>query len=247
MKEKYHFKKGFLENKNILITGSTRGIGRQLALDLSSYGANIILHGRNENALDALYDEIIKEFGTSPLIIKCDLSDLNENKAQDFANAIIESYECLDGIINNAAIIGKMSAISDYDYETWQKVLNVNITSSFLLTKYLLPIMEHSVNPRIIFTSSGVAEKGRAYWGAYAISKAAVKSLAEILQEELEPVSKIKIFNFDPGKTRTSMRAFAYPAENPNDLKDAAMLLDNYLWMLSERSNDSKVRYIKFD
>ena len=163
MKEKYHFKKGFLKNKNILITGSTSGIGRQLALDLSSYGANIILHGRNENALDALYDEIIKEFGTSPLIIKCDLSDLNENKAQEFANAIIESYECLDGVINNAAIIGKMSAISDYDYETWQKVLNVNITSSFLLTKYLLPIMEHSVNPRIIFTSSGVAEKGRAY------------------------------------------------------------------------------------
>ena len=247
MKEKYHFKKGFLENKNILITGSTSGIGRQLALDLSSYGANIILHGRNENALDALYDEIIKEFGTSPLIIKCDLNDLNENKAQEFANAIIESYECLDGVINNAAIIGKMSAISDYDYETWQKVLNVNITSSFLLTKYLVPIMEHSVNPRIIFTSSGVAEKGRAYWGAYAISKAAVKSLAEILQEELEPTSKIKIFNFDPGKTKTSMRAFAYPAENPNDLKDAAMLLDDYLWMLSEMSNDSKIRYIKFD
>ena len=148
---------------------------------------------------------------------------------------------------NYAAIIGKMSAISDYDYETWQKVLNVNITSSFLLTKYLLPIMEHSVNPRIIFTSSGVAEKGRAYWGAYAVSKAAVKSLAEILQEELEPVSKIKIFNFDPGKTKTSMRAFAYPAENPNDLKDAAMLLDDYLWMLSERSNGSKIRYIKFD
>ena len=178
MKEKYHFKKGFLENKNILISGSTSGIGRQLALDLSSYGANIILHGRNENALDALYDEIIKEFGTSPLIIKCDLNDLNENKAQEFANAIIESYECLDGVLNNAAIIGKMSAISDYDYETWQKVLNVNITSSFLLTKYLFPIIEHSVNPIIIFTSSGVAEKGRAYLVAYAISKAAVKSLA---------------------------------------------------------------------
>lgn len=247
MKDKSNFDKKILSGKNILITGSTNGIGKQIALGLSSYGANIILHGRNEDALDAIYDEVSNKYKTNPKIIKCDLNELNENKAQEFANAIIESYECLDGIIHNAAIIGKMSSISDYDYETWQQVLNINITSSYLLTKYLFPLMERSSNPRMIFTSSGVAEKGRAFWGAYAVSKAAVKSLAEILQEELEPISKIKVFNFDPGKTKTSMRAFAYPAEDPGSLKDAAMLLNDYLWMLSEESNNSNIRYIKFD
>mgnify|MGYP001082308776 FL=1 len=126
MKDKSNFDKNFLSGKNILITGSTNGIGKQIALGLSSYGANIILHGRNEDALDAIYDEVSNKYKTNPKIIKCDLNELNENKAQEFANAIIESYECLDGIIHNAAIIGKMSSISDYDYETWQQVLNIN-------------------------------------------------------------------------------------------------------------------------
>jgi NAD(P)-dependent dehydrogenase (short-subunit alcohol dehydrogenase family) len=140
-----------------------------------------------------------------------------------------------------------MSSIADFDLDTWQKVLNTNLTSSFLLTKYLSPLMEDSENPRIIFTSSGVAKKGRAFWGAYSISKAAVKSLSEILQEELEPISKIKVFNFDPGATRTSMRAYAYPAENPSNLKDASSLLDYYLWFFSTESANQDNRYIEFN
>ena len=247
MKNINDFEKGFLDNKNILVTGSTSGIGKALSLGLSSYGANVILHGKNEDSLDEIYDHIIQKFNTNPIIVKCDLNDLDESKAQEFANAIQGSYERLDGIINNAAIIGKMSTLADYDLATWQKVININVTSSYVLTKYLVPLMEGSKNPRIIFTSSGVAEKGRAYWGAYAVSKAAVKSLAEILQEELEPISQIRIFNFDPGKTKTAMRAFAYPAENPNDLKDASSLLSYYLWMLSEKSDETNERYIKFD
>lgn len=247
MKHIKDFDRGFLDKKNILVTGSTGGIGKELALGLSSYGANVILHGKNEDSLDKIYDEIIQKFNTNPIIVKCDLNALDEGKAQEFANAIQGSYKNLDGIINNAAIIGKMSTLVDYDLATWQKVININVTSSYLLTKYLIPLMDGSKNPRIIFTSSGVAEKGKAYWGAYAVSKAAVKSLAEILKEELEPISQIRIFNFDPGKTKTAMRAFAYPAENPNDLKDASSLLSYYLWMLSKASNETTERYIKFD
>ena len=124
------FDKGFLDNKNILVTGSTSGIGKELALGLSSYGANVILHGKNENSLDEIYDEFIQKFNTNPVIVKCDLNDLDESKAQEFANAIQGSYERLDGIVNNAAIIGKMSTLADYDLATWQKVININVTSS---------------------------------------------------------------------------------------------------------------------
>ena len=244
---KFNFKENFLVNKNILVTGASQGIGKEVALELSNYGANIILLGRNEDALDSLYDEIQEKYNTKPIILKCDLNLLNENKSQEIANIISEDFECLDGIIHNAAMLGKMSSINDYDLDTWQKVLNTNVTSSYLLTKYLSPMMFESGNPRIIFTSSGVAIKGRAFWGAYAVSKSAVKSLSEILQEELESISNIKVFNFDPGATRTAMRAFAYPAENPKDLKKATSLLKYYLWMFSEESEMGSNRYIEFN
>ena len=244
---KFNFKENFLVNKNILVTGASQGIGKEVALELSNYGANIILLGRNEDALDSLYDEIQEKYNTKPIILKCDLNLLNENKSQEIANIISEDFECLDGIIHNAAMLGKMSSINDYDLDTWQKVLNTNVTSSYLLTKYLSPMMFESANPRIIFTSSGVAIKGRAFWGAYAVSKSAVKSLSEILQEELESISNIKVFNFDPGATRTAMRAFAYPAENPKDLKKATSLLKYYLWIFSEESEMGSNRYIEFN
>jgi NAD(P)-dependent dehydrogenase (short-subunit alcohol dehydrogenase family) len=139
-----------------------------------------------------VYDEIIDTTETSPLIIQCDLNDLDENKSQNIANVISENMNILDGIIHNAAIIGKMSSIHDFDLKTWNKVINTNLTSAYLLTKYLTPFMADSKNPRVIFTSSGVVRKGRAFWGAYAISKTAVKSLAEILNDELEPYNKYK-------------------------------------------------------
>ena len=247
MKIKNSYEKNFLAEKNILITGASKGIGREVAMSLSKYGANVVLLARDENNLDALYDEIVNTHKTSPMIIKCDLNDLDENKAQEIANVLSENISCLDGLIHNAAILGKMASMIDYDLITWNKVIQTNLTSSYLLTKFLSPMMEQSTNPRIIFTSSGVVKKGRAFWGAYAVSKTAIKSMSEILQDELEPISNIKVFNFDPGATRTSMRAFAYPAEDPRSLKDASLLIDYYLWMLSDFSNHTNNRYIEFN
>ena len=130
----FTFEENFLSEKNILVTGSSKGIGRELSIGLSEFGANVILHGRNEDALDQLYDEIIEKYNTNPMIIKCDLNELNEEKSQEIAALIEENTTGLDGIINNAAEIGKMSSIADYDLKTWQKVLNVNLTSAYLLT-----------------------------------------------------------------------------------------------------------------
>ena len=247
MKIRNSYEKNFLAEKNILITGASKGIGREVAMSLSKYGANVVLLARDENNLDALYDEIVNTHKTSPMIIKCDLNDLDENKAQEIANVLSENISCLDGLIHNAAILGKMASMIDYDLITWNKVIQTNLTSSYLLTKFLSPMMEQSTNPRIIFTSSGVVKKGRAFWGAYAVSKTAIKSMSEILQDELEPISNIKVFNFDPGATRTSMRAFAYPAEDPESLKNASSLIDYYLWMLSDFSNHTNDRYIEFN
>ena len=236
-----------MKDKVILITGANKGIGKSLSLRFSALGVNIVLLGRDEESLDALYDEITETSSTKPLIIKCDLNELNSVGARQIKNEIMDVYGRLDGVIHNAARLGKMSSIEDYEEDIWKEVFNVNFHSAFILSKELVPLLKNALNGRIIFTSSGVAEVGKAYWGAYAASKFAVKGLAEIMRDELNSTSNIKVFNFDPGKTRTSMRATAYPAENPNDLKQPEKLFDHYLWFFSEDSQLSDQHYFKFE
>jgi short-subunit dehydrogenase len=235
-----------LKDKNILITGASKGIGRSLAVNLSKHKANVILLARNEDLLDSLYDEIKEKYNTNPMIIGCDLSQFEEDKAQEIANVVSKNYKCLDALINNASILKKMSSVNDYDLKSWKKVLNVNLTSAFLLSKYLMPLMMDSELPRIIFTSSGVANKGKAYWGAYSVTKAGIKNLSEILNDELNSLTNFKVFNFNPKETRTEMRALAYPAENPSSVKAPDELINYYLWMLSERSTSSSKTHINF-
>ncbi|MAR94872.1 MAG: polyketide synthase [Gammaproteobacteria bacterium] len=240
------YKSDFLKNRNILVTGASRGIGKTLSITLSKYGANIIMLGKNEKLLDQIYDEIKDTYNTNPLIIASDLNNLDENKAQEVANVIIEEYGYLDALINNASILNKMSLIEDYDLKAWEKVLKINLTSAFLLSKYSIPIMKNSSIPRIIFTSSSVAKKGKAYWGAYSASKAGAKVLSEIISDELESISKFKIFNFNPKATQTDMRSLAYPAEDPTMIKKPEELIKYYLWMLSSESSYSKSTYLEY-
>ena len=240
-KEDHAFK-----NKNILITGASKGIGRAVSKELSRLGANIILLAKNETLLDSIYDEIIETSNTTPCIIKCDLSDLDEIKSQEIVNIISEEYKSLDCIIHNAATIEKMSNIEDFDLKSWERILKVNLTSSFLLTKFLLPLMKSTKNPRLIFTSSGVAFEGKAFWGAYSVSKGGSKVLSEILSDELEHIENFKVFNFNPMATRTDMRAMAFPAEDPHQLKSVDKLIPYYKWMISEMSNDSNEVNISF-
>ena len=131
----------------------------------------------------------------SDSFIKCDLSDLDEIKSQEIVNIISKDYKNLDCIIHNAATIEKMSNIEDFDLKSWERILKVNLTSSFLLTKFLLPLMKSTKNPRLIFTSSGVAFEGKAFWGAYSVSKGGSKVLSEILSDELEHIENFKVFN----------------------------------------------------
>ena len=235
-----------LIEKNILITGASSGIGKSLAINLSKFGANVIMLSKNEKALDSVYDEIKEKYNTEPMIIKCDLTDLNEIKSQEITDIIGENYSRLDAIIHNAAILEKMSNIENYDLVTWEKVLKVNLTSAFILSKYLISLMKSALVPRIIFTTSSVGRNAKAFWGAYSVSKAGINALSEILSDELETISNMKVFNFDPKATQTSMRSLAFPAEDRDSQKKPDFLIEYYLWMLSEKSNSSKEIYIEF-
>ena len=235
-----------LIEKNILITGASSGIGKSLSLNLSKLGANVIMLSKNEKALDSVYDEIKEKYNTEPMIIKCDLTDLNEIKSQEITDIIGENYSRLDAIIHNAAILEKMSNIENYDLVTWEKVLKVNLTSAFILSKYLISLMKSALVPRIIFTTSSVGRNAKAFWGAYSVSKAGINALSEILSDELETISNMKVFNFDPKATQTSMRSLAFPAEDRDSQKKPDFLIEYYLWMLSEKSNSSEEIYIEF-
>ena len=234
-------------NKSILITGSSDGIGKSLAIEFSKLGANIILLGRNSEKLDAVYDLLDhSHVSQKHLILEADLALLSNEAAQEIFIAISQEFEVLDGIIHNAALLGTMSSLEDYALSSWDEVMKVNLRAPFILTKTLKVMLENASLPRLIFTSSGVANKGRSFWGAYSVSKFGVKGLAEIFKDELEATTKIKVFNFDPGKTRTNMRAAAYPAEDPNTLKSPTELIDCYLWFFQEESSSSSQNYFEF-
>ena len=235
-----------LTNKTILITGATDGIGKVLAEEFSKLGSNIILLGKNSSKLDEVYDRLDHSFEFQKhLILEADLSILNNESAHEILRAISHEFNILDGIIHNAAILGTMTPLEDYELSKWDEVLNINLRAPFLLTKTLKPILENSSMPRIIFTSSGVANMGRAFWGAYSVSKFGLKGLAEIFANEFETTT-IRVFNFDPGATQTKMRASARPAENPNSLKTPHALMSCYLWFFSEESSNSKAHYYEY-
>jgi len=177
--------KNFLNGKNILVTGASKGIGKYVAKELALLGANIILLAQNEKRLDEIYDDIKENTQSEPLIINCNLEKLDEEKSQEIANVIAKEYNVLDYVIHNAATVEKMTNIENISLKTWEKILKVNLTSSFLLTKYLIPLMDLAEMPRIIFTSSGVAFKGEAFWGAYSVSKAGIKVLQKFLMTKL--------------------------------------------------------------
>jgi len=234
-------------NKSILITGSSDGIGKSLAIEFSKLGANIILLGRNSEKLDEVYDLLDHSHAAQKhLILEADLALLSNEVAQEILIAINQEFKVLDGIIHNAAILGTMSSLEDYDLTSWDEVMKVNLRAPFILTKTLKVMLESASLPRLIFTSSGVANKGRSFWGAYSVSKFGIKGLAEIFKDELEVTTNIKVFNFDPGKTRTNMRASAYPAEDPNTLKSPKELIDCYLWFFQKESSNSSQSYYEF-
>ena len=176
-----------LSGRTILITGATDGIGKVLAIEFSKLGSNIILLGRNSSKLDKVYDQLDNSLTSQKhLILQADLGLLNNDSAHEILHAIAEEFTSLDGIIHNAALLGTMTTLEDYELSRWDEVLNVNLRAPFLLTKTLKTILETSTLPRIIFTSSGVANMGRAFWGAYSVSKFGLKGLAEIFVNELE-------------------------------------------------------------
>lgn len=217
------------------MTGASDGIGRVAAATYAQYGADVLLLGRDRKKLESVNDEITSSTDTSPLIIPLDLAKLHARSEAELTESLQEGIGQLDGILHNASLLGSKLPIAHYPSNDWETVMHVNVSAAFLLTKALLPILERSPDASVIFTSSGVGRKGRAYWGAYAVSKFATEGMMEVLADEMSDTN-IRINTLNPGGTRTSMRATAYPAEDPMSLPTPQEHMPLYLYLMGPDS-----------
>lgn len=220
------------KDRIILVTGAGAGIGRAVALALADHGATVILLGRTQSKLEAVYDKIKAAGGPEPALAPVNMEVARPEDYQELATLFGREFGRLDGVLHNASVLGDITPLERYGADTWDSVMRVNVNSAFYLTQALLPLLRESDDGRILFTSSSVGRKGRAFWGAYAASKAATENLSQTLAEELENTSSIRVNTINPGATRTDMRALAYPGEDAEKLKSPEQIVPSYLYLL---------------
>ena len=225
-----------LAGRVVLVTGAGDGIGRTAALAYARHGAEVVLLGRTRSKLEAVFDTIAADTETRPVIVPADLARFDEDAGQRLAQAVEDDYGRLDGILHNASLLGPRVPVAHYPAAAWAEVMQVNAIAPVVITRALLPLLDAAPDASIVFTSSGVGRVGRAYWGAYAVSKFATEGLSQTLADEYEDAGRIRVNALNPGGTRTAMRAAAYPAEDPMSLPEPEAHMDLYLYLMGPDS-----------
>jgi NAD(P)-dependent dehydrogenase (short-subunit alcohol dehydrogenase family) len=227
---------GELAGRVIAITGASGGIGRAVALACAQFGATVILIGRNARKLEAVHGEIEAAGSPEPTIAVLDLEKAVASDYDKLATAVTERFGRLDGLLHNAGVLGTLTPIEHYDVPMWCRVMHVNVTATFALTQVMLPALKQSQDASVLFTSSSVGRRGRAYWGAYAVSKFATEGFMQVFASEVENITSIRVNSLNPGRARTMMRRQAYPAEDLNSLPLPETLTGPYIALLGPAS-----------
>ena len=221
-----------LRGKVLMITGASQGLGRALTLAYAEEGANLVVNSRSADSLDSVAEKA-KGAGVEVLAIPGDVS--RSTHVEMLVEAAVERFGRVDGLINNAGLLGPRVPIEEYPVDEWRKVLEANLTGPFLLAKAVIPHMPEGGS--IINVTSGVSIEGRPRWGAYSVSKFGVEGLTQILAAELEDRG-IRVNSVDPGGMRTEMRAAAYPDEDPMTRITPEENTAVFLYLASDESKD---------
>ena len=225
-----------LQGKTVLVTGAGDGIGRAAAMSYARHGATVILLGRTGSKLEAVYDAIEERGGPKAAIVELDLASATEEHCQRLGGELAAEFGHLDGLLHNAGVLGERRPIESASYREWQAVMQVNVNAQFLLTRYLLPLLQAAPSASVIFTSSGVGRTGKAFWGAYAVSKFATEGFMQVLASELENTGGVRVNSLNPGATNTAMRRAAYPGENPTANPGPEDIMATYLYLMGDDS-----------
>jgi NAD(P)-dependent dehydrogenase (short-subunit alcohol dehydrogenase family) len=215
-----------------LVTGASRGIGAATAVALAKTGVHVVLTGRNSKALEEI-EQAIFEAGGSATIAPVDLTE--PDGIARLATAISERWGKLDILIINAAVLPELTSVADIDQRAFNQALTTNVLATQALIANFDKLLRKSQNPRLIGLTSTVASRPRAYWGAYAASKAAFEVLLDCYAQETENLSKLRVAIISPGATRTAMRARAYPGEDPASVKPPEIVADRLVSLLNEQ------------
>lgn len=203
-----------LRDRIALVTGASRGLGRAIAHALAAEGAHVIALARTVGGLEELDDEI-RAGGGSATLVPLDLKDVEG--IDRLGASIYERWGKLDILVGNAGLLGTLTPIAQLEPKTWASILDVNLTANFRLIRALDPLLRRAEAARVMFVTSGVAGSPRAYWGGYAVSKAALEALALTYAAECAHTA-VRVVLVNPGPTRTRMRAQAMPGEDPMTL-----------------------------
>jgi NAD(P)-dependent dehydrogenase (short-subunit alcohol dehydrogenase family) len=204
-----------LVGKIALVTGASRGIGYAAALALAQAGAHVVALARTVGGLEELDDAIRAASGAATLV-PLDLKD--HDGIARLGAALNERYQRLDILVGNAGVLGPLSPLGHVEPKAWDEVIAVNVTANWQLIRCMDPLLQQAEAGRVVFISSGVGVSPRAYWGPYAVSKAALDALAYTYAAETVSTN-IRVNLLNPGPTRTRMRATALPGEDPMSLK----------------------------
>jgi len=229
----YQPQRDLLNDRMILVTGASDGIGKEAALTYARHGASLILLGRQEAKLRQVAQAINDE-GQQAQWFTLDMATCTPEECQQLAATIAAATPRLDGVLHNAGLLGDVCPMSEQDPATWDAVMQVNVNATFYLTQALLPLLLKSDSGSLVFTSSSVGRQGRANWGAYAASKFATEGMMQVLAEEYQ--NRLRVNCINPGGTRTKMRASAFPTEDPQKLKTPADIMPLYLWLMGDDS-----------
>lgn len=211
------------EGKVALVTGASRGIGAATATALAAQGAHVILTARTAKDLEAVEDAIF-EAGGSATIAPLDLTD--GDSIARLAAAVTQRWGKLDILILNAAMLGTLSPVSTIDGAEFARLFTLNVSAQQVMIASFDALLRKSEAGRLVALTSSVGATPRAFWGAYGASKAALENLVDSYGEEVKNLSQVRTAVVDPGRTRTTMRAKAYPGEDPATVKEPTVVAD---------------------
>lgn len=214
-----------LAGKVALITGASRGIGAAVAVRFAREGAHLVLAARTTGGLEEVDDEV-RAAGGSATLVPVDLRDFV--KIDELAAALFDRYGRLDILVGNAAEFGTFSPLGHIDPATWVEVIDLNLTANWRLLRAMDPLLRAAPAGRAIFVTAEVARRASAYWGPYAVSKAALETLVKIYAGEITK-TRVRTNLIDPGIVRTRLRARAYPGEDPTHLPPPESVADAFL------------------
>lgn len=231
-----------LTDRAILITGAGNGIGAAVACACAAQGATVILLDKVVRSLEAVYDRIEAAGGPQPAIYPMDLEGATEKDYFDLAGTLETEFGRLDGLLHNAAMLGALVPVAHFEAELWFRILQINLNAPFMLTRACLGPLMNSEDASVVFCADQVGRHGKAYWGAYAASKAGCENFMQVLADELEANTPIRVNSIDPGPVATSLRNLAYPGENPEHLARPEDVVRPFLYLLGGDSRGTTGR-----